>query len=75
MLIHQVFHTNYNILLTIIITIFIADDESDENPHNDIDGGSDLDCHYSNGFNLSSHLNIGQHSFSQMQVRNFYECF
>jgi len=47
--------------------IKIADDESDENPHNDLDGGSDLDCNYSNGFSLSTHLNIGQHSFSQMQ--------
>ncbi|KAJ6632842.1 Protein GDAP2 like, partial [Pseudolycoriella hygida] len=43
------------------------DDESDENPHNDLDDGSDLDYKYSNGFSLSSHLNIGQHSFSQMQ--------
>lgn len=43
--------------------MFIADDDSDVNPH-DFDGcGSDHEYGGS-----STHLNIGQHSFSQMQV-------
>lgn len=41
--------------------LILADDDSDTNPH-DFDG---VDLEYG----LSSHLNIGQHSFSQMQVR------
>lgn len=41
----------------------VADDDSDVNPHDFEGSGSD---HEYGGF--STHLNIGQHSFSQMQV-------
>lgn len=50
-----------------------ADDDSDVSPH-DFDCGdggvSDFEYNHigSNGLGLSTHLNIGQHSFSQMQV-------
>lgn len=44
--------------------LILADDDSDANPH-DFDG---TDLEY--GSTYSSHLNIGQHSFSQMQVNN-----
>lgn len=44
----------------LIILLLIADDDSDSNPH-DFDN---VNLEYG----LSSHLNIGQHSFSQMQV-------
>lgn len=43
-----------------IVYFGTADDDSDTNPH-DFDS---VDLEYG----LSSHLNIGQHSFSQMQV-------
>lgn len=49
---------------------FSADDDSDTSPH-DLEGG-DIDLEYGpmggSGYSLGSHFNIGQHSFSQMQV-------
>lgn len=47
----------------LLFLFFSADDDSDTNPH-DFEG-SDHDY----GVNMGTHLNIGQHSFSQMQVR------
>lgn len=48
-------------LLCCVFSLFqTADDDSDTNPH-DFDN-ADVEC------GLSTHLNIGQHSFSQMQV-------
>lgn len=50
--------------------LFTADDDSDVSPHDFEGGGSDFEYNHigSNGLSIGSHLNIGQHSFSQMQV-------
>lgn len=46
-----------------VFVYLLADDDSDSSPH-DFEGGN-IDLEYG----LSSHMNIGQHAFSQMQVK------
>lgn len=58
-----------------LFCLLSADDDSDTSPHDLEGGGSDHDytsINITGGLGLSSHLNIGQHSFSEMQVCAFF---
>lgn len=48
--------------------LFPADDDSDTSPHDYEGGGSDTE-YGQHGLSLASQLSVGQHAFTQMQVR------